>query len=72
MQVSRLTGREDGYSYSVDAGHFMTESDIWNYSRNHFADDGSDTTTKLTAILPTSFQVGLTDNTEFSFIEELI
>jgi len=56
--------------YSVDAGHFQTESDIWNYSHSSFADDGSNTTTKLTAIFPTNFKVGLTSDTEFQLIEE--
>lgn len=56
--------------YSVDAGHFQTESDIWNYSYNNFADDGSNTTTKLTSIFPTNFKVGLTNNSEFQLIEE--
>jgi hypothetical protein len=57
-------------AYSLDAGHFMLESDIVAYSRNDDRVGGNRQNSKTLGFAINNYKFGLTNNSEIQFIVE--
>lgn len=57
-------------AYTVDAGHFQIEADIFSYSHDRYNPERADTTVESLAIAPINFKVGLLNNLDLQVIVE--
>lgn len=56
--------------FTVDAGHFQFEMDLWNRTIDRSRDGGLDLRAIDTAYAPVNFRIGLTDSTDLHIIFE--
>lgn len=54
--------------YTVDAGHFQLEADIYNTTRDRNEDRGNSITTTSTTVMSVNFKVGLTNDMDFQIV----
>ena len=54
--------------YTVDAGHYQVESDIFTYTHNHDSAGGANTTVDAWSLATLNFRVGLCNQAEFDAI----
>lgn len=57
-------------AYTVDAGHFQIEMDIFSYSYDKHNPEFSDTTVESLAIAPMNLKLGVLNNVDLQFIVE--
>jgi hypothetical protein len=56
--------------YTVDAGHYQVEVDIWSYTVDRERDGGLDLRTRETAFVPFNFKLGLTNSIDLQIVAE--
>lgn len=57
-------------AYTVDAGHFQVEMDLFSYSRDHDRSDGADTLVEAWAVAPINLKVGLHNRVDLQTVIE--